>query len=302
MAPPVRLSEVDLHTVFTGIVSYAPGDGGGCKCAEEVRFIMPNTRVWRPSRSRPGKLIPPHEPFLIALECDVALDGNGFWKGKQPTGRLFDRWVYWRLTNDNIRINAMPKTGVTFGKTDAVVRLADLCPEAELDDECIRGETGRVGARVVFTAGRLSQKGLTTDKYKFETCAQGTTRAKEIADEILVILNGLPLVNGDLILNRRRLNDGRSGRTPIILHPQRRMTQIFFGSAPEADLGAVVSRVENHPHGNTNFHFELHYDLSRRRPFPPIPVPEFAGSGTGGPISGSDRCPPTAGGPKPTGA
>jgi hypothetical protein len=305
MAPPVSLSEVDLHVIFTGVVSYFPGDGGNCNCVNEVRFMMPNGRAWRMSRNKPDVRIPPHVPFLIARERDVAFDdGPRFWKGKPPTGRLFNKWVYWILNDDNVRIENSPHTGVSFGNTQDVVHLADLCSEAGVSDECVRENTRKVAARVIMDAGRLSQRSLTADEFIFETCSGKTIGPKPIADEVLVSIKKLKLINGEIILKRLRLDDARSARTPIILkpHPQQRLIKIFFGSAPEADLGAVVGQMTNHDHGDTNVHFELYYDLSKRRPFPPMPIPERSPLVTGmtGPIGGGDRCPPTAGG-KPGG-
>lgn len=289
---------IDLNLIFTGIVSFTPPTGGSCDCVEEVRFIMPNVRQWRRSINRPGKLIPPHHPFLIARARDVAVDG-GFWKGAPPSGRLFERWVYWILKDDHIQIDNLRKDGVTYGNTSDIVRLSSLCPEADICDECAKEESPRVGARVVLTAGRLSQRSLTTEKYLFTTCPGRTIGPKEIADEVQVSIKKHELRNGEVVLKRLRLNGEKGARDPIILCPRRPkgLMTLYLGSAPEADLGAVISRSENHDHGDTNIHFELHYDVSKRRPYPPMPVPvRQLGTSSGiGPIGGNDRCPPTSG-------
>ncbi|HEY0140774.1 MAG TPA: hypothetical protein VGF48_07750 [Thermoanaerobaculia bacterium] len=289
-----------MNIIFTGIVSYTPTSAGPCDCVEEVRFIMPNVRQWRASLNEPQKLIPPHQPFLIARERDVAKVGDSAWKGAPPSGRLFERWVYWILQADHIRVDDLNKDGVVYGNTHDVVRLRDLCPEAEVCDECAKEESPRVGARVALTSGRLSQRSVTTEMYCFETCAGPTIGPKAIADEVQVAIKGHELnVNGEVVLKRLRLNGQKAARDPIILKPKNvgGLMTIYFGSAPEADLGAVVSRIDNHEHGETNIHFELHYDVSKRRPYPPLPVPKrrpatYSGAG---PIGGSDRCPPTTG-------
>lgn len=293
------MAKVDLNIVFTGIVSYAPTSGGPCKCADEVRFVMPNIRNWQQSKNDCAILIPPHHPFLIARKDEVALDCGGFWKGAQPSGVLYDKWVYWMLKNENIRVDRMEKKGVKFGKTANVVRLSELCPEAGLSNECLREDTPRVAARVVLTDGRLSQRSLTTERYEFERCGGKKTAAQELADEVQVSVKALKLsADNELVLKRLGLNDGKKALTPIILRRRYRpLMTIYFGSAPEADLGAVVGRTTNHDHGGTNYHFELHYEMSSRRPFAPLPVPTRVPAGPGTPpLGGGDRCPPSSGG------
>jgi hypothetical protein len=296
---------VDVNVVFTGICSYAPRDAGpnagtGGK-VDKVTFVMPNGKSWRKSRN-PGnaKLIPPHHPFLVAKECDVARV-DGLWKGAPPSGRMYEKWVYWLLDPANIHIGLLRTDGVRFGNIKDVIHIPDLVPEAEVSDVCLMGETESVGARVIFESGFLSQRSVTTGRFSIRRAnSDKPDPSKEIADEIQVALKDVDLnESGELVLKRLNLNDDKNALEPIILKPSQPLIKIFFGSAPPADLGAVVGWVPNHEHGDSNTHFELHFDISRRRPYPPLPVPSpdvVKETGARGPLAGTDGCPPGSNG------
>lgn len=304
---------IKLNVVFTGVCSYEAVNVVGDR-AREVRFMMPNARKWRVSANDPDFLIPPHHPFLIVRESEVARrDETGNWKGRKPSGRLFDRWVYWMLRDETLRIvektkecEKRPKDArdVKLGNTANVVRLRDLCgDDARVDPSCSEGRSGRVASRFVFQRGRLSQRRLTTETFRFRRCDGTYTRPQELADEIQMALRGVRLIGSELTISTRRLDDEDDDETSIeprkrdaiILRPTRPLLDIYAGSAPEADLAAVVGGAPNHDHGNANLHFEYHYEMSRRN-LDVFPVPERVAKATTGPIGGNDRCPPSNGG------
>lgn len=292
------LDQVDLKIIFTGLCSYAITPGNGVQA--KATFVMPNTRTWRNSLNDGSVRIPPHRAFLIARRADVAFE-HGSWKGHPPAGMIQEKWVYWTFDSDLIYIDQLPRTGVEVGNVRDVVDLPTLCRDAEMSDECLSEQCDQVAARVVFESGRIAQRSLTTSLYKLETCRGEKLGPKEIADEVQVSISRVPRNGrGEIVFKRCALDGTRDGRPPIILKPVDPLTKIFFGSAPEVDLAAVVSRAPNHRHDTTNAHFELHYEISKRRPYAPVPVPERDESNLGanvsriGPIAGTDRCPPSS--------
>jgi hypothetical protein len=325
------METVYVNAIFTGICSFVIGDEIGEHTAKDVRFVMPNARKWQRSQNNKGVLLPPHYPFLIAREVDVARtpkgDEQGKWVGRRPTGRLLDRWVYWIIKDETLRFEFGTDKGtqppLTIGSLRDVADLHDLVGKGgEVDDVCLQGRCRRVAARVVFDRGVLSQRSLTTDKFYFVRPDQTETPPKELVDELQVALPAVPLVprkanrrdgvsdDADqraderfLVITPRALDDDpddsddeeRRVTRDIILSPQQPLIHLYFGSAPESDLGAVVAGYGNHEHGTSNLHFEFHYEVSRKK-HNALPVPKLYGPGSGGPLAGTDGCPPAHGG------
>jgi len=296
------MATIKVKLFFTGICTYSPGTppADGQK-HPKVIFVIPFANTWKKSKKKPGKVIPPHVPFLMAPEVDVAREADGDWVGRAPDGRIRNH-VFWILGRENVRFKDLDTDGVEYGDMSDVIHIPDLCKDAGMDSSLLNQRSNKVGARIILTTGALSVKSTTDCKYYFELCDGTTTTPAYIADVLQMNLGDVQLSSkGEIFFLTNALDDGPNGEKQIVLKPDKDTAQLelIAGSAPEVDLPAVIGAAPNHQHEDENLHFELHYGVSKKAPSTVIPVPiRVPGScrtteGTP-PLPGTDTCPPSS--------
>lgn len=290
---------VDLRLIFTGICTFVPRAPVAQNQYKEVRFIMPDARKWRKSQKKAGASIPPHRVFLIVKEADTAQDSTGGFLGREPSGRLGDKWVYWTLEHENLRVKDAPASGVEISTQMKIADIPKLCYDARIAPHHIDGDSTAVLARVILQNAALSQGSETACMYQFQLCDNTYTQPSALADEVVVDITRVPVgTSGEVQIISTSLNDQEANAPPIILRAAQSGTiQAYCANAPESDLLAVLGQAPPHAHGDANLHFELYYLLSQKAPTDIIPVPELVPGtckGKGPPLPGTDSCPPSS--------
>lgn len=280
-----------IEFIATGMVTFTPHSVPYPNKLGELTFVMVANPSKRDSHNDKSKKIVRHDAFLLAPSKNIA-SGASFRPPDLPPNRFgYGGWI---LDRERLMLEKDPGSGVTFDSTISYIADMTVLNHDGIMDPAYATlnppSLVPVGAQFVLKSGTVRGGGRST-KVQFKVPGTADVPPIEIGNEVHILLT---TEEQAFTINAQSLSSGDS-LDPLRLQFEnnQQYMAIYFGSAPLAALGEVPSGEQDVAHSQ-DVDFELYYDLRKGGPPAKQPIPNHK---PGGPVPGSERCPPLQNGP-----
>lgn len=324
-----------LKLAVSGMCAIFPGDGPP-PVAEVVSVLMdcPRKIFSHKFPDDTSHMIVRHAGFVVVQSAALAGGKNRrplIIKSKRtnPDTNANYELAVWELDSERLYLAEDPRSGVSFDE-DSMKYIATtdaVCPALELDTDYATefpDDIKPIAGQLVVRSGKASSCGQERTATFDPSCDDGDPLTIPLRDMVVFDLGDVaPDAQGHFTLTSQSLDPDSATDGDIVLTwtadgGGADFMTIYVVSTPIEDLESLpvsctgIDRREREsmalrnesmgiPTITEEVDFELYYRLSRgARASTSLPIPTYKSSGLGGPLPGTDRCPPLTSPKTPT--
>lgn len=275
-----------IKLIATGMVTFTPGSVPYPNTVDTVTFIMMDNPSRRPSDHNPNETIVKHSAFLLALQKNIVSSSS-----YRPQDLPENRFQYggWILDKERLSLKADAQSKVTFDSSiSEIADLRALYPQGLLDPRYATISPPKpepVAAQFVVQSGKIASNGKAS-RVEFRVPTDPTQPSFIIRNEVQIHIE----TNDELFtISSVALGTGTALTSMRFKFAENQeIMPIYFGSAPPAALLEIPDGQKAVTHSQ-DVDFELFYDITLNGPPARRPILIHV---PGGPVPGSERCPP----------